>query len=101
MGLMSTLIDLFMPPDAETVVHRMHPVSEMQSQATTGQPPSNLFVVGKYVPGGNLELHKNLVLYRKADHNWVDYKTGQPINTQITHWLSASEQDKLLPSYGA
>lgn len=79
-------------PAAETVVTKMNEISKLPTPINPEKCRSELLVVGKYESSGNLVLHKNLAYFRFSDACWIDDKTELPVDTPITHWISADDQ---------
>lgn len=81
--------------NAEKAIAQMSPVSIKPGARLPGEARSELLVVGHYTPGGDLVLYKTLVKYRIYDDAWLEDKTDKVVDMEITHWIKASEQDKL------
>ena len=82
-------------PNTEKALAQMNAEASKPEPRLPGDTRSELLIVGRYVEGGDLILYKRLVRYRVTDGVWLDAKTNQPINMPVTHWIKASEQDKL------
>lgn len=93
-GMLNSLVRK-LAPAAEDVVKQMNEVACVPEPYAQNALRSDLLVVGQYEPGGDLTLNEHLAYYRFNDAAWIDESTKQPVEMPITHWLYASEQDKL------